>query len=187
MSQKPIDKRRPEETRQAIWAAIRRLGAFVPKEVRYKTRCSRSQVDEYVACLLAAGIVERVAGEPGRYVLVWDRGSDAPRVRRDGTPVTQGRGRENMWRTMKVLGTFSALELAINASTEEHAVAKREADTYCRYLEKAGYLHKLNGGLFSLVRAMHTGPKPPMIQRVKQVYDPNLGRVVWSQFDGAQS
>ncbi|MEB3167886.1 MAG: hypothetical protein VKK97_04050 [Synechococcaceae cyanobacterium] len=165
------------QTRDALWAAIRRLGAFTLKDVRGETRCSKGQVEEYVKGLAAAGIVERVANELGRYVLVKDSGIEAPRVRRDGTLVTMGRGREQLWQTMLALGSFTVADLFVAASTDDHAVAESEARSYCQALCQAGYLVRGVGG-YRLVR--YTGPLPPMIQRIKAVYDPNLKAVVWS-------
>ncbi|MGE4334567.1 MAG: hypothetical protein AB7E55_01150 [Pigmentiphaga sp.] len=183
MSMQPVDQRHPLAGRDALWAAIRRLKAFTVAEVRRETRASKGQAADYVACLLAAGIVERIESERGRYVLVQDRGPVAPRVREDGSAVTQGIGRLRMWRAMKVLGTFTPRELAIHSTLEDHAVAEKEADDYCRHLAHAGYLARRGGSYLFLV-SRYTGPKPPMIQRVKQVYDPNIGKVVWSRGGG---
>lgn len=180
MSQKPIDQRSPLQSREALWRAIRTLRTFTLAQVRSETRCSRGQIEEYVKALLAAGLIERVEGERGRYSLVKDPGAVAPRLRRDGSEVTMGRGREQMWRAMRVLGTFTLRDLVVHATTEEHAVAEHEAASYCQYLTHAGYLLR-RGDSFVAVRSRYSGPRPPMIQRVKQVFDPNLGKVVWSQ------
>lgn len=180
MSQTPVDQRRPLQSREALWQSIRALRSFTLAQVRAETRCSRGQVEEYLKALLAAGLIERVEGERGRYCLVKDPGAVAPRLRRDGSEVTLGRGREQMWRAMRVLGSFSVRDLVVHATTEEHAVADSEAAHYCQFLAQAGYLKRQGSG-YLFLRSRYSGPRPPMIQRVKQVFDPNLGKVVWSQ------
>lgn len=189
MGRKPVDTLCRLETRDALWAAIRAFGRpFTARELQLETRCTIGQAGEYLKGLCAAKIVAVDGLTPGRgfikaarlFRLVKDVGPVAPRVRRDGTPVTQGRGREQMWKAMRVLGRFTVRDLVVSATLEEHAVALAEAQTYCHYLHKAGYLTRA-GETYQCVRQRYSGPRPPMIQRVKQVFDPNLGRVVWSQ------
>jgi hypothetical protein len=184
------------ETREAIWAAIRRLVTFTVRELRLATRCSLEQVRDYVTGLSAAGYLER--RDNFAYVLVRDCGIDAPRVRRDGSEITQGKGREQMWLVMKVLDDFSARDLAVHASTEDVHVSEIDAKDYIHYLHQAGYLYEQQRGIpgnrsgggslarYWLLPQKYTGPRPPMIQRVKQVYDQNLKKVVWSAAGGDQ-
>jgi hypothetical protein len=200
MAQKPVDKRSPLETRDAIWAAIRRLRSFNLAELRGETRCGAEQVRDYVTGLTAAGLLEKSppappsikGGVPVTYKLVRDCGVEAPQVRKDGSEITMGKAQEQMWLVMKVLGEFSALDLAVHASTETVAVTEAGAKSYIHYLHKGGYLamvangkpgHRKGGGILARYRFLpsrYTGPRPPMVQRVKQVYDPNLKKVVWS-------
>jgi hypothetical protein len=132
----------------------------------------------YVHSLVAAGHLET---QEGFYLLVRDNGVEAPRVRKDGSEVTQGRAQENLWRTLRSLNhTVSYHELAAMASTPDHPVSTSFAMDYLLNLHKAGYLNKI-GQKYHLNPAMNTGPRPPMIQRIKQVYDPNVGKVMWKQ------
>lgn len=194
MPPKPIDKRNVLETREAIWTAIRRLKVFTSRRLYMETRCSRETIKEYLTGLTAAGYVSALtnaAPGPLEYALARDCGIDAPRVRRDGTEITQGRSRENMWRAMKIIGDFTYRDLAVHAATEETPVAEAEARDYCYHLHRAGYLALITAGkpgsrttagaltLYRLLPSKYSGPKPPMVQRVKQVYDPNLKKVVW--------
>ena len=181
-------------SREALWAAMRRLGRFTVRQVCEETRLGIHTARDYVRGLEAAGYLRRVGSVRTRggpiacraavYELVRDVGVEAPRVRKDGTEVTQGRGREQMWRAMKILGEFSARDLAVHASTEAHAVSLEDAKHYIKYLVKAGYLavvraRKGEPYRYRLLPSKNTGPRAPMIQRVRQVFDPNLGRVVW--------
>ena len=198
MAQKPIDKRRPDETRAAIWQAIRDTrgkggepnSPFTIHDIWAQTRCTRDIAREYIVSLAAGGFLQKLSPAPGSssplYVLLRDTGVEAPRVRRNGTLVTQGIGREQMWRTLKIAGAdFSCRDLAISASTDEHHVQEHEAKDYLYHLHRAGYLIiTVEGGPARLTRyrllpSKYTGPRPPQIQRVKQVYDPNIGKVVW--------
>jgi hypothetical protein len=193
MSRKPIDKQQPSECRQAIWDWIRiREGIYGPLAVfklhDIDVKLEWVSIRDYLVGLVKAGyLVATKSGtskDPVLYTLVKDTGVDAPRVRKDGKPVTQGQGRLQMWNAMQVIKEFSPRDLAFNASTELHTVAESEAKTYCAALCAAGYLVGRAAGRYMLVNAMWTGPHPPQIQRTKQVYDPNLRRVVWARIEG---
>ena len=50
-----------------------------------------------------------------------------------------------------------------------------------KMLRTAGYLRKKKGDKnYTLVLGMNTGPLAPQIQKTKQIYDPNLQKVIWS-------
>jgi hypothetical protein len=186
------------QTRAALWSAIRQLGTFNARELQAETHCSAGQVNDYLTGLANAGILVLSGTQGGRgcikpsniYRLAKDTGIEPPRVRRDGTLIAQGLGREQMWRTMRMLREFSPIDLAVQASTEETAVSVSTVQEYCTFLTRAGYLTVVRRGqgvgkggvpaIYRFVPSRNTGPQPPMIQRIKQVYDPNLGKVVWS-------
>jgi hypothetical protein len=183
--------------RQGIWEAIRADGeAFTVASLAAATDIHRDTIRTYLRGLEAAGYIGRqFVTDVWVYQLVKDVGIEAPRVTRDGRPVTQGAAREQMWRTMKMLaGDWSWRDLAIAASTEAVVVAEAEAKDYCANLAKAGYLAVAASGRgagkagiptrYRFVRAKNTGPRPPMVQRVNAVYDANQRRVVW--FDGVR-
>lgn len=195
MSRKPINEISALQTLGALWVAIRQLQSFTPAQLRKETRCSVSQTREYIAGLTAAGILERSEEDrQATYLLVKDIGIEAPRVRRDGTLVTIGLGREQMWRTMRLLKEFSHLDLSIQASTEEAPVSIGTAQEYCRILCHAGYLTLVRVGkgtgsggqlaLYRFVPSRYSGPLPPMIQRSKSLFDPNLKKIVYSEEAG---
>tara|TARA_R110002050_G_scaffold269917_1_gene412450 strand:- start:60209 stop:60835 length:627 start_codon:yes stop_codon:yes gene_type:complete len=186
--------------RDAIWYAIRCLKHFSLADLEVFASdnvklldISREKARAYVQGLEAAGFVERISSEPRtqgqtphRWTLLNDVGVDAPRVRKNGEEVKQGRGREQMWRTMRILNDFDAIDLKITASTDDIAISENTAKDYIYNLHKAGYLilttQANNGGGLSryrLLSSMYTGPKPPMVQRIKQVFDANLNKVVW--------
>lgn len=191
MSRKPIDQQQPHECRQAVWEWIRENGRrpFTVKDVACAIALEPNSIRDYLVGLGRGGYLaaEKTARSGANsiitYTLKRDIGVEAPRVRRDGTPVSQGLGRRQMWNAMLVLKQFSPRDLAFNASTPEHAIAEGEALKYCQILASANYLVKRQDK-FALVPARWTGPHPPQVQRTKQLYDPNLKKVVWSRVEG---
>ena len=184
--------------RQRVWDLIRATGgqpferiAVVPKGINSET------VRTYLHGLENAGYIAPVGDRPGafphyrvrRYALVRDAGVEAPRVRKDGTPVTQGLAQEQMWRTLRMLkGETNARELAAHASTAEIAVNVAAANDYLKNLCLAAYVLRTKegkgkgcGGVLARYRlVVNTGPRPPMICRTNVIYDPNLAKVVWA-------
>lgn len=208
MARKPVDlvaaAARPEG-RQIMWQAMRKLRRFTIADIEGETRIKEGTIRTYVCGLHRAGYLDVVGKQdrsaylthvPGSYALsiyklIRDVGIEAPRVTRAGAPVTQGRAREQMWRTMRVIGEFSYRDLAMQATTEEQSILTTDAKDYVKHLYRAGYLaltvpdkrgNKPGTGAparYRLLPSKYTGPLPPQVQRVKQVFDPNLGKVVW--------
>ncbi len=173
------------ETRDYLWQTILKQKTFTIGSLQSDgVKLERSSIQQYLRALCRAGYInfqEQGEWKENIYTLLKPV-SEPPRVRPDGSQVTQGRGRQNMWRTMRIRKVFTLNDIVALASNEEHAVAEEEAETYIRYLEKAGYIKNTDGksrpkATFRLIR--DTGPKAPMIQRVRQVYDQNLREVVW--------
>lgn len=186
--------------RQRIWERLRAATkpACLAELLTGAEIHSEATAREYLAGLTAAGYlrVGQVAITSGcaarrrtaLFELAIDAGAEAPRVRRDGTPVTMGLAQEQMWRTLRMLtGDTNARELAAHASTPAVPVAERAAADYLQHLYCAEYLQRTavgkgtgRGGIparYRLIR--NTGPRPPMVQRTDALYDPNLGAVVW--------
>lgn len=200
MGRKPAHLTAAASSQDVIWTAIRakkgqpftRADLIVYIAGRQYTGISDHTVNSYVQRLERGGYLEIVKSEQVRgitrtnvYRLAKDAGVHAPRLDKNGNKSTQGTGRECMWRAMKIIGEFDARELAINASTDAVKVKENEAKDYVKHLFKAGYLHRTReskpGRLarYKLLPSKNTGPRPPQVQRVKSVYDPNLAQVVW--------
>ncbi|VAW96553.1 hypothetical protein MNBD_GAMMA20-2015 [hydrothermal vent metagenome] len=181
--------------RDAIWAVIRDLHEFSVSEIEDKTRISHGSIKTYILGLTKAGYLKRTEHHhrakvdnrfvANRWQLIKDIGVDAPRITRDGKRITQGLSRENMWHAMRILRDFSSKDLAAQASTDDVIIKHADAKNYIKYLHKAGYLiivipAKLGTQTrYRMPASRYTGPRPPMIQRTKQVFDPNTGKVVW--------
>lgn len=196
MSRKPIDQQQPSECRQAVWNEIKDCGGkpFTISDIAKCVRLNISTVRDYIIGLEKADYLTAekfpTRGVSAIYTLINDIGHDAPRVRKDGSPVTQGQGRQQMWNTMRILRVFTPQELVFNSSTDSHSISLSEAAHYCAALAKAEYLvlrpsgAQGTNGQYMTIPSKWTGPQPPQIQRTKQVYDPNLRRVVWSKIEG---
>lgn len=198
---KPVHLRRARNNlwgREAIWASIRSRKTFTILDIEHDTRIKEETIRTYVTGLQRAGYLEltrrpKVKGKypPGTWRLINDIGVEPPQVTKSGKHVTQGTGREQMWRTMKMLTDFDKHDLAIHASTEAHPVSVNEALFYLQYLHRAGYLAITRpskpgtSARYRLLASKNTGPRAPMIQRVRQVFDPNTGEVVYQPAGGA--
>lgn len=188
--------------RQRIWEAIRARGEaeWTRYSIARAAGVADTTVTSYCQALEKAGIVaksgeqriNKVAAEV-RWRLIRDEGIDAPRLKRDGSRVTNGLAQEQMWRTLRLLaGDLNALELAGHASTAAVPVTVSAAEHYLTWLLAAGYLIRTSAGKglgkagkgvtarYRLNLARNTGPRPPMICRAKVVYDPNEDAVVWA-------
>lgn len=175
---RPVDQ--PGAGRQELWLAIKR----VPENVTLSaivdlTGVNRTTVLRYLKGLTAAGYLEFRPGPAGKanaWALVKDIGHHAPRVRADGSAVTQGSITTQLWRAMTMLKEFSYVDLVHHASIE---IPEATAKDYCKRLLAAGYLRVLvkadpssaRIARYRLVRA--SGPKAPQVQRIRQVFDPN--------------
>lgn len=177
--------RRPAHTptagRQEIWEGIRAWsGLFTAIDIARATGANRKTVDDYLRCLVPGGVVEAIGDS--QYRLVEDRGHHAPRLNRKGKPVMQGAGLENIWRSMRMLGQFTSQELALHSTTEHVAVSEATAKAYTSMLMRTGYLRVIQKAVPGKRKAVYrlirnSGPRPPQIQRVKHVFDPNTRQV----------
>lgn len=179
VTRKPVDQ--APSPREIIWAAIRarKDTPFTAAEMVAATSAEQKTIRDYCKGLVAAGYLQQLPAPAGTVItwqLIKDIGVEAPRVRPDGSPVTQGIITEQLWRGMTMLKDFSYDDLVQSATV---AISDETAKAYCKMLLAAGYLRVLvkadpasaRRARYRLIR--NKGPKAPMIQRIKQVYDPN--------------
>lgn len=187
---KPIDleMRGSKSNRQRIWEAIRadREG-FQIGEISQRAKTDRTVVNTYVQSLLRGEFVEVVSGAPFKAQtlrLIKDVGAEAPSLTREGKPSNSGKGTEAMWRTLRILGELDANELAAQASIVAPTTVST-AGAYLVWLKRAGYVIEVQASTskhrarYRLAPGKYTGPRPPMIQKIGQLFDPNLGEVVF--------
>lgn len=197
MTRKPVNKLRLGETRDAVWAEIRNRGEseFTSSDIVKSVFLEQDTVRDYITGLHRAGYlgcnsVRKV------YFLIKDCGIEAPRVRKDGTAVTMGLGREQIWRALGILGQkgirFNPATLVLHSSSLTLQPSQADVKHYLRYLVAAGYVVVVTRGKsgtpaeYRMLHSKWTGPKPPQIQRVHQLYDPNSKQVVWSEDGGSE-
>jgi len=176
--------------RQRIWEAIRLTPeAFKIQALANITNTEASVVYSYMRALIKArfvAVISATNAQEQTLRLIKDIGAEAPAVTRSGNPSSSGKGTEAMWRSLRILGEMSADELAEHASTAT-STALGTARLYLRWLKRAGYVVEVSPGVsgrparYRLAPGKYTGPRPPMIQKVGQVFDPNLGQVVYRQ------
>lgn len=178
--------------RQRAWEQIRKFRLnFKVFDIARAADVDDETVKTYVQSLMKGGFVVRLNEaryEIAEYQLIRDAGVEAPRLTRDGQPVTAGLGQEAMWRCLRMLGPMDARQLAAHASSSGVEVKVNTARRYLMMLKKAGYLEVVepcNRRLrkmetLRLIPRMNTGPRPPQIQSVKTVYDPNLNKVMYA-------
>ncbi|MCL4065899.1 helix-turn-helix domain-containing protein [Pseudomonas sp. GX19020] len=181
---KPVIGRRPADQasdgRQAMWLAMKKTpDTIIVTELVKATRLNRSTVTRYLKALTEAGHLEHheaPAGMPATWKLIKDTGHHAPRVRADGSKVTNGEITSQLWTAMIGLKDFDFRDLMQNASIE---IPEATAKDYCKRLLSAGYLRVLRKADPALARIARyrlirpSGPLAPQVQRIRQVYDPN--------------
>lgn len=96
----------------------------------------------------------------------------------------------NMWAAARQMSTFSPVDLAAHAATDDLAVTLEEARAYCRVLMRGEYLKVVRKAVPGKKEAIYrlrrnTGPLPPRERRVTGVWDANLKNFV--QLPEAQS
>lgn len=184
-------------SRQIAWEAIRKHGGtFTCADISRKAKVEEKNLYSFIQGLERAGFLvghlpaEAKIGTKKTWSLERDNGVEAPRVTREGKLVSQGSGTEAMWRSMRIIGEFNFRDLAAYASTSGTEVAEVTAKSYISALKAAEYLMVTKpastGKVPSLARyriapGKNTGPRAPMIQRTKTIYDPNISQVVWKE------
>jgi len=183
------------ETRDALWKSIRTRREFTIPDLTEDCDLAYNSISRYLARLVKAEILEAdpvtkvpdgktfpgAAGRRRTYRLLKDS-LDPPRILPDGTVTDAHPGTQRMWNTIRNRKVFNLSDLHALSSTTRHPVARSAAAQYLKYLEYAGYVRKVEGKEISRATyriVKNTGPKAPVIQRVRQVWDPNVRKVVW--------
>lgn len=179
-----------KSARQRLWEVICKQGSaiFWLNDVAFWANVEVETARTYVKSLVKGNFLE-VSPPDGRkkfrYRQIKNTGIEAPRLNREGKPVEQGLVSECMWRTLRMLsGEMDVTVIVAHASASGIDINVRYAKAYISALKKAGYLQVTRPGgpnrleRFFLKPAMNTGPRPPQVQRVKTVYDPNLNKVM---------
>jgi hypothetical protein len=187
--------RAPLADRQAIWAAIRALHAagqpITVPAIRGEMpgACPPGRIRDYVDALNAAGILQPAdMGRPRTlpYHLADDRGTEAPRIRADGSEIPPTT-RERIWTALRVAGSATLAEIRASVQTDAERVPIATVEDYLARLERARIVVSVPGGRrearrYHLPRVANTGPLAPVVRDGRHrtdstVADPNTGRV----------
>ncbi|MDJ0826976.1 MAG: hypothetical protein QNJ16_15895 [Rhodobacter sp.] len=171
------------ERRAMAWTWAREMPEFTPYELR-----DRIGMGERAAWTLcrdweAKGLATRERrGSRGRSVFsvkTVHRGAETVELaltpaRDKATPFG------NMWRAMRGLRTFSAIDIALHSTVGRVAVSPADASNYCEMLEGAGYIRRdgqaSRGRSETVYRILrNTGIHAPVQRQVLAVWDENLG------------
>ncbi len=147
------------------------LGRFTAEDLERACRAAPKRVTDALIRWVRSGFVR---SEPEARYAVVELSEGAGAGTREG----------NLWRAMRLLGTFSVVDLLAHSRTETVAIPDRFARDYTRTLMTAGYLRVAKPaarGREAVYRiARNTGPAAPVIRRLAALVDPNLGGVVWT-------
>lgn len=173
---------------QPIWTALRSLGApFTVRQIASACRQSYGTTQSAFYRWRAAGILS--AERQGRsvlYTLVDDVGPQAPVIGKSGAVVDGREANERIWSMLRpARHGFEIADVVMAAQ-----VSRRYAEWYISVLVRAGYVERLVRGTAGTGQRSRyrlgcwSGPLAPRIRfqpdgRSKQLYDPNLGEVVW--------
>lgn len=185
--------------RQRVWIEIRKAqSGFSLVDIAFKAHMKEGSARSYFSGLEKAGYIcldfeEDIPGKRVKrkyYKLVKDCGFTAPSLDSDGNETHPARINKAMWNTLRILKRpVNADELAKLSSNDKVQVQASTANVYLQLLYSAGYLalaqmaqNKIGKkAKYQLFDHKNTGPNPPQIQRSKQVFDPNLGTVVFRE------
>jgi len=180
------------QARTKLWAALQavRDGARPPTTAVLieAAACERTSALDWLHGWAEAGAVERIVSRKNAVCTYrWRPILRAP-APPDDAPET---ARQRMWRTAKMLKTFTLTDLALHASVPGGDVPVGSARIYVQFLAAAGYLAVVTPAkrdraahvttTYRFVRS--TGPLAPQVIRPVAVWDPNERQVVWRQPD----
>ncbi|SMH42212.1 hypothetical protein [Mesorhizobium australicum] len=157
---------------------IDRVGPWTKGQVAARTAVSTARINQFVDRLLAAGIA--TISDEGACRLT-RRPTDAPRLRLDGSELPEDE-RQILWRTMKMLKTFSPRELAAQASSDERAIGLETTRSFINRMAQVGIVgivqvpSRRGEGKYRLARNL--GALAPRILSVSVVFDPNAVQVI---------
>lgn len=180
--------------RQRMWEAIRTInGTFFAIDIAQLSGCELANVYHYLRSLTKALFVtvEEVATTKRkgdrlskRYTLIKNTGIEAPRINAKGETVLASPKFEVLWRTLRILNSVTTNQLVDHAEAAGLTITKRSVNIYTKALLDSGYINvtgKEGSRVFSLKPSMNTGPRPPQLQSIKAVYDPNLNKVMHAE------
>lgn len=175
----------------AFWQIILAADLAGPWDV--KSIDGQSNVDigtvrDFVRRLVRAGIAEKVGTRPhagdrngaGIFRLV-SRPVATPRLDRDGKALAETHY-ETLWRAMKMLKEFDAIELARETTQPDREIKAAHAVGYLRALAAVHIVKPVDRARFGQSKrfrlVLNLGAKAPSVSKALVVFDPNSRTIV---------
>jgi hypothetical protein len=174
-------------THDGLWALIRWFGSnadcdTVPLSdlvAAVRETIDATDVRAYCRMLERAGVLSPVLSVPDKPRFRVDLSHiETPRLRTDGSLQPGPQRHAVMWRSIKMLGLFTAENLAVAASLPDLAITPAQAARYADDLTAGGYLISQSLKLYRLKPGMNTGPAAPRVLRARFIWDANLCRIM---------
>ncbi|MBM3617500.1 MAG: hypothetical protein FJX23_03030 [Alphaproteobacteria bacterium] len=172
--------------RDGMWEAMLARKSFTRHEIAGDVKMHKSSVVVYLKSLVAAGYLRETKPEdPFREVTTYTvlkASRLRPLLNREGVTLKQT-ARQRIWSALKVIGKapFDWRDVCLVAKTTKNATVG-----YIHSLRNAGYLRKVAGDSpltpekYVMPPSKDSGPLAPVIGKDRrEVYDPNLRKVVW--------
>lgn len=173
-----LTKPKPSQRTQ-IYQMLRANKGKSFTRIDFKTALKLNSIDNrYLTAMVAYGFASVTETEHGfAWQLVKDAGIEAPRFSKDGVLIVESGVNEAMWRAMRILKRFTRAELFAYVAKY---TTEGNVKSYIKHLNQAGYLRLERKGIEAATYCLvqNTGPQPPQILRVKEVYDPNLDKIM---------
>lgn len=172
---------------QPAWDVAWSSETFSIRDLVEKAGIAEATAANYVSDWERKGVVDQCGKDGSKYlyrVIRSDEKSDDRTTLKTATgEITLGTAKENMWRTMRMLRSFTKTELRTHSDVPDVPVAVADANSFCNMLLRGGYLRierKATPGKrearYRLIK--DTGPRPPKEKRVRAVWDENTKEFV---------
>lgn len=172
-----------------FWAIIRELDVKGPwgwRDIDRRSNVHERSVRDYIKRLELAGFAERVSqGRTGLHAKATQyrllhRPVEAPRIDRKGNIYPESKT-QRLWRTMRMVKTFSVPELTSLAQGDDMVMSQELAKYFIKALVQVGVVQPFastaaSDKLYRLVRDL--GPIAPVVSLSMVVFDPNAKAVV---------
>lgn len=165
----------PIDLAAKCWEAIREEAEFSTLDLRTRAGLSKLQADKLMKIWMSEGAIRFVRKEGGYRLHRATEGFSRP--------MPSGRTPEdNMWAAVRRLPVFSAIDVAVHATTAVLKVTERHAQDYLQALLLAGYIRVQRTARPGVRPALYSansgaGPLAPRVRRIRAVEDPNSGKV----------
>lgn len=176
---KPVEQNINEfDIRQSVWDEIQKKKQFRKGDFKW-FEGHKTTKNTYVDSLEKAGFISKLRIDPKDKASIYEvlvTNKIAPSVNKAGLAVFEGKLNQRMWQVMKIQKVFSAIELAEFTNAKLTTV-----QAYLKHLTRSKYLKRFkknNRTLYMFIEAKNTGYYAPMIKKSKDLYDPNINKII---------